>query len=197
MYAGKTTRLIDLYNRCTTYDKIIIDYDIGETKRDCVMKANLESHNKIIVPNVHRCKKLFNLYNIEKYELFSEDILQYYYGLFQDSKHIFINECQFFGDLKPFVLEMLSYGKYVYLFGLDGDFQQNLMGQTAQLIPYADHVEKIKGKCNECSGSSLFSYRILKNKKVYLPDASAYIPLCRDCFNEKQEEEQDEQAHQQ
>lgn len=193
MYAGKTTKLIGMYNQITDYNKIIIDYDIVENSfnksRDHVIKGNLESHDQIIVPNVHRCKKLNSLYKKENYMLFSDDVLDYYYNLFNDSKYMFINECQFFEDLKPFVLDMLSYGKHIFLFGLDGDFRQNTMGQTFDLIPYATTVEKITGRCNECKEKSIISYRTNNESKVYLPDADAYVPLCLNCYNEKKIEQ--------
>ena len=189
MYAGKTTKLIGMYNQITGFDKVIIDYDIVENSfdksRNQVVKGNLESHDKIIVPNVHRCKKLRSLYKKENYMLFSDDVLDYYYNLFQDSKFIFINECQFFEDLKTFVLEMLSHGKHVFLFGLDGDYRQNEMGQTFELIPYAITVEKITGKCSECKESSIISHRTVNESKVYLPDVDAYVPLCLNCYHEK------------
>ena len=47
MYAGKTTKLIGMYNQITDYDKIIIDYDIVENSfnksRDHVIKGNLQN----------------------------------------------------------------------------------------------------------------------------------------------------------
>ena len=189
MYAGKTSKLISMYNQITDFNKVIIDYDIvehamGENK-DYVMKGNLESHDKIIIPNVHRCKKLNSLYKKENYMLFSDDVLNYYYDIFQDSKYVFINECQFFDDLKQFVLDMLSYGKHVFLYGLDGDYKQNLMGQTMELIPYATTIEKITGKCSECKSKSIVSHRTIKNNNIYLPDANAYVPLCLNCYDDK------------
>jgi thymidine kinase len=189
MYAGKTTKLIGMYNQISGFDKIIIDYDIAskstEKSQNHVLKGNLESHDKIIVPNVHRCKKLSSLYKKENYMLFSNDVLDYYYNLFHDSKFIFINECQFFDDLKTFVLEMLSHNKRIFLFGLDGDYRQKQIGQTFELITYATTVEKITGKCSECKECSIVSHRTSNETKVYLPDADAYVPLCLNCHREK------------
>ena len=72
---------------------------------------------------------------------------------------------------------------HVYLFGLDGDFRQELMGQTMELMPYASKVEKLRGKCSKCDNLAIISHRITKQKQVYLPDERAYIPLCLTCYN--------------
>jgi len=42
----------------------------------------------------------------------------------REANSIYINEAQFFPDLYDFVLEQLKQNKHLYLYGLDGDFQQ-------------------------------------------------------------------------
>jgi thymidine kinase len=93
---------------------------------------------------------------------------------------LYINEAQFFPDLLDFVKRNET--KTIYLFGLDGDFQRNPIGQILQAIPLCDTVEKLTGKCQQCSNASLFSKRITKDQQQILLDASAYIPLCRSCY---------------
>jgi thymidine kinase len=92
---------------------------------------------------------------------------------------IYINEAQFFPDLLEFVKKWES--KDIYIFGLDGDFQRNPMGQILQVIPLCDTVQKLKGKC-KCDKGSLFSKRITNDMNPYLLDETAYIPLCRNCY---------------
>lgn len=93
---------------------------------------------------------------------------------------IYINEAQFFPDLLEFVKkwEHLT----IYLFGLDGDFLRNPMGQLLHVIPLCDTVEKLKGQCSRCPKESLFSKRITQETQQYLLDENAYIPLCRTCY---------------
>ena len=184
MYAGKTTRLIHMYTNTDSVNKIIIDYDnttYSNQQNDNIFHSCMKTHDNVIAPNVYKCKNIKSLFNIDTYQMFSEDIRQYYYNMFQSCEHIYINECQFFQGLTEFVLKMLSYGKKIYLFGLDGDYKQNIIGETFKLIPYASTVEKITGKCNFCQERSIISHRITNSKEVYLPDANAYVPTCLIC----------------
>jgi thymidine kinase len=93
---------------------------------------------------------------------------------------VYINEAQFFPDLLDFVKKWEN--KDIYLFGLDGDFQRNPMGQLLQVIPLCDTVEKLKGKCAKCEKPSVFSKRVTQEVQQILLDESAYIPLCRNCY---------------
>ena len=184
MFAGKTTKLINMYTAQTSFKKIVIDYDITERSTEMmrfIQHGVLENHNGHFLSNVLKCKELNYLRHNDNYAMYSEDVVQYYYSLFRESDHIYINECQFFPDLKDFVLYMLQYNKHIYLYGLDGDFKQQLFGQTLELIPYADYIEKIKGKCNYCDKRSVLSHRLTGGNTVYLPDSKIYVPCCRNC----------------
>ena len=96
------------------------------------------------------------------------------------SNILYINEAQFFPDLLDFIKR--NEQNTLYLFGLDGDFQRNPMGQILMTIPLCDTVEKLTGKCNQCTNASLFSKRITQEKQQYLLDENAYVPLCRTCY---------------
>ena len=187
MYAGKTTRLIQTYMNEPDLNKVIIDYNIQSNKTDkhekYVYHSCMQTHDGIVAPNVYKCKHLTSLNDKENYYMFSKDSLEYYYSMYANSRHVFINECQFFPDLKKFVLSLLRFNINVYLFGLDGDFKQQLMGQTIELLPYASKIEKMKGKCSKCENFAIISHRITKDKQIYLPDERAYIPLCLSCYN--------------
>ena len=165
MFAGKTTKMIYMVLENQSNDKIAIDYQ--EEDEICIRK--LCNHNNIALKNVYSTKYL------EK--LWKED------NTMVRAKHVYINECQFFMDLKPFVLECLKQEKNVYLFGLDGDFRQNTFGQTMELIPFCNHLEKITGICQNCNNDSVISYRKTANQELYLLDSTCYIPLCLLCYN--------------
>jgi len=186
MYAGKTTKLIQKYMNEPDLNKIIIDYNIHTNKtnneENYVFHSCMQTHDGIVAPNVYKCKKLTGLNDKKNYQMFSNDTLEYYYSMYANSRHVFINECQFFPDLKNFVLSLLRFNINVYLFGLDGDFKQQLMGQTMNLLPYSSKIEKLKGKCSKCDNLSIISHRITNDKQIYLPDETAYIPLCLSCY---------------
>lgn len=96
------------------------------------------------------------------------------------ASRIYINEAQFFPDLLDFVRKNEHLN--LYLFGLDGDFQRNPMGQILQVIPLCDSIVKLKGTCSRCSKPSLFSKRITSDTQQFLLDETAYTPLCRSCY---------------
>jgi thymidine kinase len=192
MYSGKTTRMLQKYANQLNINKIAIDYCIRPSttdfnkNNDYVYHANLETHSGLVLPNVYKTKSLFSLKYKNAYNMFSKDVQEYYFNMFQDAEHIYINECQFFPDLKEFVIDMMKYNKNIYLYGLNGDFQQKMFGQTFELIPYATSVNVIQGKCSMCNNRSIISYRTTNRKEQYLTDASIYIPLCFTCLDEKE-----------
>ena len=97
--------------------------------------------------------------------------------------HIFINEAQFFPDLKQSVIKLVEeYDKHVIICGLDSDFKREKFGDIWDLIPYADNITKLKGKCNNCDYYSLFTHRVSKEEKQEVIGTNNYIPLCRQCY---------------
>ena len=168
MYSGKTTKLINMYNSNKDYfRKIVIDYNI---QNDTIEENQLINHDN---KKIH-CIKTKNLNELFYHKTYSIRI-----GIV---KTFYINEAQFFPDLKDVVLRLLNMKKTIHIYGLDGDFQQNKMGQILDLIPYCDSITKLKGKCNNCDHNSIFSKRITTYLEQYLTDEKAYIPLCRKCF---------------
>jgi len=97
-----------------------------------------------------------------------------------DASSIFINEAQFFDGLVDFVKDMLKKGKHIYVYGLDGDFQQNKFGTLLDLIPMADTYTKLYAVC-KCGGKASFSKRLSSSTIQYAP-SDRYIPVCRTCL---------------
>lgn len=170
MYAGKTTKLINMYYANKETNKVIIDYNT-DNDNNMVYIDSLLNHTTQKIDGVYKTKSLKNLYNI------SNDTS------YHSAKYIYINECQFFPDLFDYVTLKLKEQKHIYIYGLDGDFKQDIFGETFSLIPYSSKVEKIQGKCQYCENSSVISHRVTNQKDVYLPDSSLYIPLCLECVN--------------
>jgi len=186
MYAGKTSHLIQDYIGNTSLNKMIVDFDIRTRKPEQgsdVYISSMQTHDGIVAPCVYKVVNLRDLYNSSNYIIFSKDTLEYHFSKFESCEHIYINEAQFFDDLKVFVLHMLSYNKNVYIYGLDADYKQEKMGKIWDVIPFATHVKKITGQCSKCSARSIVSHRIVNESQVYLPDAQAYIPLCMKCYS--------------
>ena len=97
--------------------------------------------------------------------------------------HIFINEAQFFPDLKECVIKLVEvYHKHVIICGLDSDFKREKFGDIWDLIPHANNIIKLKGKCNNCDNYSLFTHRVSNEEKQEIIGTNNYIPLCRQCY---------------
>jgi len=151
MYSGKTTHLI----KAASLGGLVIDYDTSTGI------GSLTSHSMETIDCL-TTKDLSNVY-------------------VSDATSIFINEAQFFGGLVPFVQKMMSLGKHVHVYGLDGDFKQEKFGNILDLIPMADTYTKLYAICEQCSGKASFSKRLSSHTNQYRPHDS-YIPVCRACL---------------
>jgi len=152
MYAGKTSCLI---RDIPKDDFIIVDYDEKEPHF-----ATLTSHDNISVP----CIK-------------TNDLSKINVSIFDT---ILINEGQFFKNIVGFVKECLEHNKTVKIYGLDGDFKQEMFGEVVQLIPMCDSYVKLFATC-KCGKKASFSKRLSDNREQYSPN-DLYEPCCRQCL---------------
>jgi thymidine kinase len=163
MFSGKSTELI---RRIRLLQKI--------NKKVLVLKPIIDSRynsDKITSHNYESVKsKVLNTLDEIDYDVQFYDV-------------IVIDEGQFFPDLKNTVLKWLSkYFISIIIGGLDGDFQQNQIGQILELIPHADKCKKLTSLCNICQDGTKapFTHRLVKsNDKVLVGGAESYIPVCR------------------
>lgn len=174
MYAGKTTKLIETYEDMLSEDKKTIVLTHSSEIRYSIEK--LSTHDE----------KHISCFKYDSIDAFirekKEDI--------ESVDSVLIDEAQFFPDLFEKVLYMVNkMNKHVYVFGLDGDFQRNKFGQVLDLIPQCDTVEKLHSTCNVCREPAIFSHRTCESdKQVLVGSQDAYQPLCRQCYNSKQNE---------
>ena len=172
MFSGKTKLLISRY------------YEISNNKNNFILVINyykdtrysvdsIVSHDGESIPaiNISLLSIINSLFEISQ----SSEINLYNY--------IFINEGQFFPDLKESVITLIErYNKNVVICGLDCDYKQEKFGQIWDLIPHADSIIKLQGKCNNCSNKSLFTHRLSNESIQEVIGTRNYIPLCRNCY---------------
>lgn len=193
MYAGKTTKLMDMYNSNKDFNKVIIDFELIEYCYEGILKNHnniqhyaIKTQRLYNTLSIYKCKGNLALSHdlISVYDptLLNDDVLCVIKDKVENANSLYINEAQFFPDLYDFVLEQLHKKKDIYLYGLDGDFRQKKMGSLLELIPHCDFVCKMNSICHRCNSDAIFSKRIVDNDELYLPDENAYIPLCRNCF---------------
>lgn len=187
MYAGKTSALMKKYTECRG-KKVIIDFNIGIGEK--CFRSVIKNHDG----NQLECVKAKQLYDtvdigavagnfqmsheFERYDFKNAPDLYEIHDLVSFSDHIFINEAQFFPDLYKFVVEYQR--KHIYLYGLDGDFKREPIGDILQLIPYCESVVKLSAKC-ACGESAIYTHRESTEEEQYAPHAN-YVPKCRGCY---------------
>ena len=170
MFSGKTSELIkECRRRLIINQKVLgINYsdDRRYTEEDYIVAHNLE---KI------KCIRVKNLADIAENEIKKVDF-------------IFIDEGQFFPDLKEYVVKWCDeYNKSITVISLDGDFQRNIFGHVFDLIPYCDNVIKLKALCKLCSDgtNALFTSRISNENQQVVIGVDNYLPLCRTHYLEQ------------
>ena len=168
MYAGKTTKLIEIYNdyKKQGIEPCVINY-YGDVRYHNEL---LSSHDKVMIP----CLKVKHIY-----DAFKDDE-----QLLERTEVFIINEGQFFADLYDVVrLLVTKHNKKVYVCGLDGDFKMGEFGEIIKLIPLCDEYEKLFAKCNKCGGKASFTKRLSDDKEqTVIGGSDMYIPVCRNCY---------------
>tara|TARA_B110001450_G_scaffold69519_3_gene65739 strand:- start:7787 stop:8527 length:741 start_codon:yes stop_codon:yes gene_type:complete len=151
MFSGKTTKLINSYNAfVNTHGKekcIIINYthDKRYTKEPKVV-----SHDGLNVDCYDTC---------DLAEFIDNPLTQ---PIFLKAKYIFINEAQFFPNLIHLIIFSKNIlNKNFVLCGLDYDYKKEKFGDLLDLVPYANNVYNLTGKCNTpyCLYPSKYSHR--------------------------------------
>lgn len=193
MYAGKTSRLVEIYRQCVfcNIPVVVINHSI-DTRYDSNNNNNfVTTHDQIKIP----CLKLNNLFDIwYHYETEDKDKgtrnelrdeLKEQIASVVSSDVILINEGQFFAGLEEFVRLLLEKGKKIYVCGLDGDFKREKFGKILDLIPLCDKVTKLTSLCAICKNGTpgIFSKRITKQEEQTLVGSDNYIPVCRKCYS--------------
>jgi thymidine kinase len=170
MFAGKSCELIRRIRLLKVLKKeYIVIKPIIDNRYD-----NLHDSTMIVSHNFDKehCVVLSKLADI--YEICNLD---------DNIDTIFIDEGQFFPDLKLIVLQLVEKNNInVVISGLDGDSNRNKFGQILDLIPYCNTCTKINAACIKCLDGTPapFSYRINQNdSQILIGESDLYMSLCR------------------
>ena len=173
MTSGKTTELIKEYNRHLAggFNCCFINHSTDDRYGSGNSKTS--THNKSVVNNTFSCEKLDYLMLDEPERMDPFDVF-------------FINEGQFFQDLKFYVDYLVNRkNKKVYVCGLDGDFRREKFGTLLDIIPICDDIIKLKALCIKCKkNEAIFTFRLTNEKEQTIVGGSeSYCALCRSCYN--------------
>ena len=184
MYAGKTSRLVEIYKQCNfcNISVAVINHSIDNRYDDDL----LSTHDQVKIPCI-KTEKLSDIWtdhiNLDEDVSLVPRIKDKF--KVATSRVILINEGQFFPDLEEFVKKILLNDKKVYICGLDGDFERKKFGQILDLIPLCDKVTKLTSLCSICKNGTpgIFSKRITSEKEQTVVGSDNYIPVCRSCYD--------------
>lgn len=137
MFSEKTTTLIGLITKYKfAKKKILIINHLNDNRYD---EGNfIVSHNNVKYESL-KLHDLNDVANIAPYEA------------------IFIDEGQFFINLVNFVKRCLSEDKKIYVAGLNGDLNQNKIGEIQDLLAYASKIILLSSICNNCGCEANYS----------------------------------------
>lgn len=170
MFSGKTSKLIDRYNELKDkYKCLAVNYifDKRYTNEDKIVSHNNDFIDCICIQDLEELTS--DLDNLDK---------------LNDAEYIFINEAQFFKELKSWVLYVKNtLKKNIILCGLDLDFKREKFGELMDLTIVATKTFRMLGSCDKCGNASLYTHRLVDNEAQVLIGASEYIPVCDDCWN--------------
>jgi thymidine kinase len=167
MFAGKSTKLFNIIENLKEKNEsfLLIKHIID--KRYNSNASNIITHDQKIMDCIG-LDKLLNIIDNEKYI---------------NSKYIFIDEGQFFPDIIKFTEIALEKDyKYIYITGLNGDYNRIPFHNISKLISVADKVDILQSKCNYCANKGIFTLRNAskhKHKKILVGDDKMYKSVCR------------------
>ena len=105
-----------------------------------------------------------------------------------------VDEAQFFDETLVDVCQTLANrGVRVIVAGLDTDYLGLPFGPMPRLMAIAEDVQKVHAICVRCGALANHSHRLSKSEDlVLLGEKDVYEPLCRECFNDAREREEQE-----
>jgi thymidine kinase len=173
MFSGKTSYLLDVYKKCVFCDISVAVINYAADNR-YTTEPMLSTHDKQMIPCI-----LANTI---------QDAIQNHSETITRAETILINEGQFFPDIEEQVKQLVEQSnKRVYICGLDGDFERKPIGNLLQLVPFSDHIMKLKSLCSLCRDGTpgVFSFRTSSEIDQVVIGSSNYIPLCRGCYQKE------------
>lgn len=181
MFSGKTSYLLEVYKKCVFCSIPVAVVNYAADNR-YTTEPMLSTHDKQMIP----CILASSI----------KDAITNNAETIKEAQTILINEGQFFPDIEETVKELVEVSnKRVYICGLDGDFERKPIGNLLQLVPFSDHIIKLKSLCSLCRDGTpgVFSFRTTNEKNQVVIGSSNYIPLCRECYQkEAKKKEEDE-----
>ena len=167
MFSGKSTELIRIVRKFKVINTkfLLINSKLDNRYgKDVVSSHDKEKEDCISVDNL-------------------KEIIESHIEKYTDSEYILIEEAHFFSDLFDFVrFSLFRESKKFIIFGLDGDYKQEPIGDILRLIPHCNDIVKLKSYCCLCSDGTEGCFTIRKNsnkKQLLVGGCENYLSVCR------------------
>lgn len=169
MFSGKSTRVLSLISQYASIGTPVLVIKHADDTR--YRRNEIATHDGQHAP----CIAVRDLD-----DLVAEDLIRF--------RVIILDEAQFFRRLVPFCEWIVdTFGKHLYLVGLDGDSNRRPFGELLDCIPLADRVERLTAFCRRCANGTPapFTYRCSgpHDQQVIVGGQDMYMPLCRECYH--------------
>ena len=167
MFAGKSTELLRRMRRLEISGKSILSVKYEADTR--YKSDSISTHDNIVRAAVP-CKMLSELNEIWR----NYDVIG-------------IDEGQFFEDIVHFSEQAANNGKIVILSALNGTYKRQGWSNVLELVPKCEKVKKLSAICKMCPYNADFTFRHVFSvePEEFIGGAELYMPLCRDCYNQK------------
>jgi thymidine kinase len=136
-----------------------------------MQEATIRTHSDTAASG-YRVKKLMNMREDRR---------------FLKAEFIFIDEGQFFDDLKPFCLLCSEVGKTCYISALNGDYKQMAFPAITEIIPLCSTIKFLHGLCILCKKKPS-TFTILNENitpptgQVLIGGEEKYQAVCQTCL---------------
>jgi thymidine kinase len=168
MFAGKTTKLLRLYNASLELGlkSVVISHALDQR----YAKKFVVSHDGVKAP----CVAVTNLEEANS----KHNVLL---GASGGNQIIFIDEAQFMPDLVWFCKTAMEASKTVHVFGLDKDYLLRDFNNMNEVSLLANENHRLRGVCNLCGSAATCTARLAKSTERILIGSSEYEPRCEKC----------------
>lgn len=173
MFAGKTTKILNLYNQYNPNNTLVFNHTFDNRYAD--NNNVISTHNKDKI----NCIKFKNVNDIKLYCLdkFNNNMI---------IKNIIIDECQFFKDIDILtnkLFNILPNIENIVCAGLDFDAKGNMFNLCFQnLIDNCNILYKLKAQCHICKLPAKYTSCLVSNtldkNNVLVGSKETYQPSC-------------------
>lgn len=171
MFAGKTSEALRVIRVNRSIHRRVFVVTHSSDTRYC--QGAVSSHDLNSVP-AYLTNNLDSL----------RDVLE-----FQTAEIVVLEEAQFFQNVVEFARYCVEVCyKELHVFGLDGDYQRQPMGDVLKLCPLADTFRKVKALCMFCQDGTAAPFTIntahMPSSGILVGGADVYAAVCRQHYQD-------------